>query len=91
MFKAELIANAFDLQRRNKLCNIRGCPKLPSKRVTLFEENRISRDKKTLATIFLCTEHYGTKMPAFITEINKARETGKVVEKRVQDVGFITY
>ena len=91
MSKAQIIADAFDLQRRNKLCNMRGCDKLPTKKVTILEENRITRDSRTLATLFLCSEHYATRVPLFLTEINKHRETGKVVEKKVQDIGFLTY
>jgi hypothetical protein len=91
MSKAEMIAEAFDLQRRSKLCNIRECGKLPTKRVTLFEENRITGDKKTLATICLCNEYYQTRIPLFLTEINKPIERGKVIEKKVQDMGFITH
>ncbi len=91
MSKAQMIADIFDLQRRNKICNIRDCSKLPTKKITLFEENRITNDKRVLATVFLCNEHYSTKIPIFLTEINKQRETGKVIDKKVQDIGFLTY
>ena len=91
MSKAQLIANTFELQRRSKLCNIHGCGKLPSKKVIIFEENRITRDSKALATVYLCNEHYSTRLPGFLTEINKLRETGKVVDKKVQEIGFITH
>ena len=86
-----MIADAFDLQKRNKLCNIRGCGRAPTKKVTILEEDRIRKESRTLATLFLCTEHHETKMPIFITEMNKHRETGKVITKRVQDMGFVTY
>lgn len=91
MSKAQFIADTFELQRRSKLCNIRGCGKLPAKRVTLYEENRITRDRRPLATVYLCNEHYATRIPGFMTEINKLRETGRVIDKRVQDMGFITH
>ena len=91
MSRAQLIADAFDLQRRNKLCNIPGCGKPPAKRVTIFEENRISRNRKALATVYLCSEHYSTKIPTFLTEANMLRETGRVIDKKVQDIGLITY
>jgi hypothetical protein len=91
MSKAQLIADTFELQRRSKLCNIRGCGKPPSKKVTLYEENRITRDRRPLATIYLCSEHHATRIPGFMTEINRFRETGRVIDKKVHDIGFITH
>ncbi len=90
MNKAQIIADTFDLQRRSRLCNVRGCVKLPTKKVTLLEENRITRDTKPLATVYLCGEHYSTRMAGFLTEMNREKETGKVITKKVQDIGFIT-
>ena len=57
----------------------------------LFEEDRITRDKKTLATVYLCSQHNETRMPAFMTEINREKKVGKLVGKRVSDIGFVTY
>jgi hypothetical protein len=91
MSRAQLIADAFDLQRRSRLCNTPGCGKLPAKRVTIFEENRISGNRKPLATVYLCSEHYSTRVPVFLTEANRLRETGRVIDKKVQDIGLITY
>jgi hypothetical protein len=91
MSKARLIADSFELRKRNRICNMRGCGKLPTKRITLYDENRISREKKSIATIYLCSEHNETRMPAFMTEINTKKEVGKVVSKRVSDLGFLTY
>ena len=51
MSKAQIIADAFDLQRRNKLCNIRGCENIPAKRITIVEENRITKERKVLAMV----------------------------------------
>ncbi len=90
MSKAQVIAESFDLQRRNRLCNIPGCQKAPAKKVTLLEENRITRDSRILAVVCLCTHHYETRMPLFLTEINTEKETGKVVTKKVQEIGFVT-
>jgi hypothetical protein len=91
MSKAQLIAGTFELQRGSRLCNIRGCGNLPARKVTLFEENRINRERKPLAVVYLCNEHYSTRIPGFMTEINMLRETGRLIDKRVQDIGFITH
>lgn len=91
MSKAQLIAKTFDLQRRSRLCNITGCGRMPAKKVTLLEENRITTGSRVLVTLYLCSEHYSTRLPAFLMEINTLRETGKVIGKRVQEMGFITH
>lgn len=91
MSKAELIAGAFDLQRRERLCNMEGCGRVPAMKVTLYEENMITRGSKALATVYLCREHHMSRMPGFMTEINGLRETGRIVESRVQDIGFRTH
>ena len=91
MSRTQFTADMFDLQRRNKLCNIRGCEKLPTKRIGLFEENRISKERKAIATVYLCGGHNETRIPAFMTEINKRNDIGKLITKRVNDIGFVTY
>lgn len=91
MSRTQLIADTFDLQRRNKLCNIGGCGKLPTKRISLFEEDRITRERKAIATVYLCSGHNETRVPAFMTEVNKHNGIGKLITKRVNDVGFLTY
>jgi hypothetical protein len=91
MPKARLIAETFDLQRRNKLCNIRGCGRLPTKKLTLFEENRITWKRKSLATLYLCAGHNETRVPGFLTEMNKHRRTGEMIGRSTQEMGFLTY
>jgi hypothetical protein len=91
MSKVQMIADAFDLQKRSRLCNIRGCDRLPTKRVALIEQDRITNNKKTIATLYLCSAHNETKIPLFLTEINKHREVGKMIVKSVQDIGLVTY
>ena len=91
MSKAKHIADSFELRKRNRICNMHVCGKLPTKRITLYDENRISREKKSIATIYLCSEHNETRMPAFMTEINLKKEVGRVVSKRVSDLGFLTH
>jgi hypothetical protein len=87
----QAIADAFDLQRRSRLCNVSGCLSIPTKKVTLFEEARLTGKRKALATIFLCGQHYQTTMPLFLTEANTKAGPGKFIDKRVHEIGFITY
>jgi hypothetical protein len=91
MSRAELIAEAFELQRMGKLCNVPECGKIPSKRVSLIEENRINSARRTIATIHLCNEHYSDKLASFLAEINKIRDPGTEIVKMAYDVGHVTY
>lgn len=91
MSRAQVIAEAFDLQRRKKLCNIKGCPRLPSKNLKIFDEDRVSGERTTLANVYLCNHHNETMIPGFMTKINEERILGKTVSRTVTDIGFVTY
>ena len=90
MPKMQLIADSFDLQRRDKLCNARGCGRLPSKQITILEEDRITNEKKSLVQLFLCTSHFREGMPPFMEKMNMLNETGKKTTTSVRDIGFVT-
>jgi hypothetical protein len=91
MLKAQVIAGSFDLQRRERLCNHMGCARPPSKMVNLFEENRITRQRRPLATIYLCLEHYSLRMPPFLAEMKRGMETGMAIGSSVKETGFVTF
>jgi hypothetical protein len=91
MSKIEIIAGNFDLQKMGRLCNHPGCSRKPSRRVSVFDEDRVTGERKPIATVFLCSEHEETSLPAFLNEINQVKELGRIVTTSVHDIGYVTY
>jgi hypothetical protein len=91
--RPELLLNIenYDLRKLSKTCNYKDCQKLPSKEVIITETDGKSMKKKDLVSIYFCTEHYNRNIRAVIEKINNSSERGKLIEKKVFDIGYVTY
>jgi len=85
--EAILKVENYDLRKLSKTCNYGDCKKLPSKEIIIVEEqNRMSRE---LVAIYFCEEHHNRNINTVLEKL-KAASQGKV-EKRVSDIGYMTY
>lgn len=92
MQELELIANRFDLRKFKKTCNAKNCEKFPSKEIVFFELELKTLKKKELASVYLCSEHFKPEeLKELIVELNNICVKGKIIDRKVFEVGFITY
>jgi len=92
MDKTEIyIINSFDLRKRNKSCNVQGCNKMPTKEAIIIESDMMLKSKRELASIYFCTEHYDYNIKRILKELNRICEKRKRIDKKVFDIGYITY
>lgn len=88
--KAELIMKSFDIKKLNRSCNSPGCENPVMKEVGILEfDTRINR-KRELVSLYLCNEHYSS-LEAFLEKLSSLCEKGKVIEKEVTEMGYLTY
>jgi len=86
-----LIINSFDLKKRNRSCNVQGCNKLPTKETIIIELDMMIKRKRELASIYFCTEHYDYNIGKFLNKLNNVCEKGKIIDKKVFDIGYVTH
>ena len=88
--KSLFIAESFDLGKLKKTCNVRGCDKIPTREVTIFERDIITSEKRELVSLYFCTEHYGN-INKLMRDLNKVSEPRKKTGRRVKDISCVTY
>jgi len=47
--------------------------------------------KRELASIYFCTEHYDYNIGKFLNKLNNVCEKGKIIDKKVFDIGYVTH
>jgi hypothetical protein len=86
-----LIINSFDIRKRDKSCNVHGCNKLPTKEAIIIESDMMLKRKRELASVYFCTLHYDHSIRSLLSRLNNVCEKGKIIDKKVFDIGYVTY
>ena len=84
------ISRSFDLKNFSRSCNFHGCNRLPTKEATIFEFDPKTKRKRDLVSLYFCAEHYNITIRKLMKDIRKI-ENGKVIDKRVFEIGYITH
>jgi hypothetical protein len=87
----QLLVKMFNLRNLNKTCNFRGCQKSPSKEVTLIETDLITKERKSVASLYFCTEHHNKISKSITADLNEIANKRWVIGKKEFDIGFITH
>ena len=85
------LADSFDLKKFNKNCNHKNCIKLPNKEILLYETDLITKEKKVVASLYLCTEHYNHISKVIVDKLNGIADKRWVIDKKEHDIGYITH
>ena len=85
------IINSFDLRKRHKSCNVQGCDKIPTKEAIIVESDLVLKRKRELASVYFCTEHYDYNIARVLNKLNTICEKGKIIDKKVFDIGYVTH
>ncbi len=85
------ILTNYEIRKLSKTCNFIGCDKFPSKEilVSVYDSKKVK--SKELVSLYLCSKHFEIVEKTLVDELAKLCEEGKIVQKRVFDVGFITH
>ena len=86
-----ILAKNLDIWKMDKACNSQGCQKSPTKKVLIFQSNTITHEKKDLASLYFCTEHYNDKLIPIIQNLNEACGKRIKIFKKVKEIGYITH
>jgi hypothetical protein len=81
--------DTFDLRKLSKTCNYRDCKKLPTKQAVILETD--SKSTREIVDLYFCAEHYNRNIRTIMEKLNALSEKGKFIEKKVFDIGYITY
>lgn len=87
--EAILRVENYNLRKLSKTCNFGECAKLPSKETIILEVD--GKSKRELVAIYFCAEHYNKNMHQILEKLSSACEKGKFIDKKVFDIGYITY
>lgn len=91
MSSASYLANNFNLRKGGKECNCSECNRMPSKEMVLFEMDLSRSKKRELGTVYMCSNHYPETSKKTLYEMNKTCKSGKIIDKKVFDIGYVTY
>jgi hypothetical protein len=91
MDQTEAIASRFDLKKLARCCNFAGCQSRPAVEVLLFEKDAITEKRKDLASLYLCGEHYRTRLAELMRCLEKDRRPGKTNGFEVFSVGYASW
>ena len=86
-----LLAEEFELRNFNKICNYHGCIKLPGKEIVLHETDLITKERKNVASLYFCTEHYNKTYKTITDKLNDIADKRLIIGKKSHDIGFITH
>ncbi|MBN2042986.1 MAG: hypothetical protein JW754_04240 [Candidatus Aenigmarchaeota archaeon] len=81
----------YEIRRMRSRCNYGNCDKKPSKKLVLFELNRINETSRDLISLFLCTEHYEKTVQDLPDKLKPIKSQGKSIKGRVADIGLVTH
>jgi hypothetical protein len=91
MDTTSLILGKFELKKLSKTCNTRNCDKAPSKKAIITELDTKTAKKKDLVVLYFCNEHYNGSFKKFFNELINACKAGKIIDKRVFEIGYVTH
>jgi len=86
-----VLINKFDLRKLNRVCNFKGCNKIPTRETLIFEIDRRTARKRELMSLYFCEKHYNINIKKTLTELNRSCEKGKIIDEKSFDIGYITY
>ena len=89
--QSRLLLENFDLRKLDRQCNFRGCERHPSREILLHETNIITKERKEMASLYFCTEHYNDISGSITDRLNEIADKRLVVGKREYDVGIVTH
>jgi hypothetical protein len=89
--QSRLLLESFDLRKLDRSCNFRGCDRHPSREILLQETNIITKERKEMASLYFCSEHYNDVSGDITVRLNEVADKRWVVGKKEYDVGFITH
>ncbi len=81
----------YEVRRMRSRCNHGNCEKKPSKKLTLFEFDRLSERSKDLISLFLCSDHYEKTIADLPNKLKPIKQFGKSIKGRVADIGLVTH
>ena len=87
----EFLVEKFELRKMDRFCNTNGCMRKPMKQVLIEETDIISSEKKELVSLFFCNDHYRGFLSESLNEMNGLRSPGKVLGKKVIEIGYVTF
>ena len=85
-----LILREFDVRKLNRACNHKGCEKIPTKEMLIYETDFRNQRRKDLVSLYFCSKHYEVSKK-FLQKLAGVCEKGRVVDKKVFDIGYVTY
>ncbi|MFH1978672.1 MAG: hypothetical protein ABIJ92_05080 [Candidatus Aenigmatarchaeota archaeon] len=86
-----LLSTVLDLRKRGNTCNIPQCEKMPVKEMVLIEHDKLKQRKREIATVYFCSDHCDKKPDEIVRRANVVAGKGKIIDKKVFDIGYITY
>ena len=86
----ELIVEQFELRKLTRACNCIDCERIPVKEMLVFEMDFKTARERELVSLYLCRRHYNEIAEEFLQKL-KSMLAGKVIDKRVFDIGYVTH
>ncbi|MFH1364876.1 MAG: hypothetical protein ABIH52_04470 [Candidatus Aenigmatarchaeota archaeon] len=91
MSSATYLARNFDLVKGAKECNCLECSRMPTKEMVLLELDLTRNKHRELGTIYICSDHFSETSKKTLFDMNKLCKTGRIIDKKVFDIGYVTY
>jgi len=85
-----LIRN-FDIMKLDRACNIHGCNRLPNKEAIIIEVDINLKRQRELARLYFCNDHYDLNIRTLMKEMSRLCEMGKVIDKKVFDLLYVSH
>ena len=57
----------------------------------MFEFDLRTLKKTELVSLYFCNEHYNHSLKETLKKLSEMCEKGKMIEKKVFDIGYVTY
>jgi hypothetical protein len=86
-----VITENLEIGKMARACNFSGCMKAPTKKITLSGRSVLTREKRDLASIYFCTEHYNKELRPITEKLRNACGKQIKIEKTVKEIGYITH
>ena len=86
-----VLAKILDIWKMSRACNQIGCMKAPTKKITVAGRSILTKEKRELASIYFCTEHYNNGLQPIINTLKDACSKEIKIEKTVKEIGCITH
>jgi len=91
MSSAAYLVNTLDIRKGSKECNMPNCHKIPTKEMILVETDLAKSKNRELGVVYLCSDHYPETSKKMLLDMNQMSKSGKIIDKKVFDIGYITY